>query len=211
MKKIIEFLLDIFFTPVVLSLLATIFAMGVIILTTSCSKQQTVVVESTPLKVREALLYAKNNDMDTTVCILVDFTKPSSEKRMALVDLQTEKVISRGLVCHGMGRTYSSTPQFSNDVNSHLSSLGRYRIGSRAWSQWGIHIKYVLHGLDSTNSNAEQRYVVLHSWSAIPDSVEGKIVSIAEGYGCPAVSNNYMLSLDTVLRGRKDVLLWIYV
>ena len=207
MKKIIEILI----TPVVFSIIATIFILWVLSFT-SCTKRQTIVVESAQLKMEEALQYAQKNKMDTTVCILVDFNKFSYVERMLVIDLQTKTVISRGQVAHGMGSTFSIKPRFSNLVGSHLSSLGKYKIGDRGWSTWGIHVKYLLHGLEPTNNNALKRNVVLHSWEVIPDEIDRRRPkAAAQGYGCPAVSNKYMKHLDKVLKGKKNVLLWIYV
>jgi len=206
-RKIIEIL----FTPVVFSLLATAFILWVLSFT-SCTKRRTLVVNPSQLKMEEALQYAKSNKMDTTVCILVDFSQPSHVQRMSVVDLQTKSIISRGQVSHGMGTThFSIKPRFSNIVGSHLSSLGKYRIGDRGWSTWGIHVKYLLHGLEPTNSNALKRNVVLHSWEAIPDEIDRRRPrAAAQGYGCPAVSNKYMKHLDKVLSHKKNVLLWIF-
>jgi len=205
-RKIVEIL----FTPVVFSIIATIFILWVLSFT-SCSRAPEVLPDVKPTKASMALKYAKDNKMDTTVCILINFKMSSKWPRMSVVDLQSGKPISRGLTCHGMGLTYTNKIMFSNVEGSHLSSLGKYRIGSRGWSNWGINVKYILHGLDRTNSNAKQRNIVLHSWEAIPDKQGRTRREIVKGYGCPAVSNTYMRHLDKVLKNRKNVLLWIYV
>ena len=176
-----------------------------------CAIDQPPVQHTPEDRIEQALKYCRSNDMDTSICVLVDFNKHSGTKRMKVYDLKKKKALSQGLVCHGMGKTLSKKIQFSNVFGSHCSSLGKYKIGKRGWSMWGIHIKYELHGLEKTNSNAHKRHVVLHSWSVIPDKKTYPL-PIAEGYGCPAVSNNYMKHLDKLLRGKKkDVLLWIYL
>jgi len=109
-------------------------------------------------------------------------------------------------------RDYSKdTPVFSNKDGSHCSSLGKYKIGERAYSNWGVKIKYVLHGLEITNSNAQARVVVLHSWSMVPDS-EIYPAGTPEGWGCPSVSNTSMWIIDGKLKSaKKPVLMWIYL
>ncbi len=209
MKKwIIEFLIS----PVVFSILATIFILWVLSFTAcGCKKRPATPILTSTVKMDQALTYAKENKMDTTVAIFVDFSQPAWMQRMSLVDLQAKTVLSKTQVSHGMGLEFSIKPRFSNVKESHLSSLGKYKIGDRGWSVWGINIKYVLHGLESTNDNAFDRNIVLHSWEVIPDNQRvRKPRSAAQGYGCPAVSNAYMQTLDKVLRGRKSVLLWIY-
>jgi len=91
-----------------------------------------------------------------------------------------------------------------------LSSLGKYRIGKRGYSNWGINVNYKLHGLEASNSNAYKRIIVLHSWKDIPnDEVYPR--GCPEGWGCPAVSNDFMRKLDVLLKNsRKSVLMWVY-
>ena len=69
-------------------------------------------------------------------------------------------------------------------------------------------MKYNLHGLDDSNSNALARTIVLHSWEEITDE-EVYPDGTAEGWGCPAVSNASMRFLDSCLqKADKPVLLW---
>jgi len=167
-------------------------------------------------KAREALAYARARKMSTNRCILIDMSVHSGLNRLVEWDFKTGSIRSATLVTHGCGTAAwaadhsRQAPQFSNVPESHLSSLGRYRIGARGPSQWGIGVKYLLHGLDTTNNNALKRYIVLHSW----DKVQNREVypsGAPESWGCPAVSDAYMTYLDTVLQNEKrPVLLWIY-
>jgi hypothetical protein len=93
-------------------------------------------------------------------------------------------------------------PKFSNTLNSHCSSLGKYKIGKRDCSSWGIHLKYWLHGLEPTNNKAVERLVVLHSWEAVSD-VEVLPYHSPLSSGCPAMSDNFMRTLDS-LPQKKD-------
>ena len=95
-------------------------------------------------------------------------------------------------------------------ANSHCSSLGKYQVDDRAASAWGIHVKYYLKGLESTNSNAYVRDVVLHSWEQVSD-IEVFPNGTPEDWGCPAISNNTMKTVDYLIRKqKKHLLLWIY-
>ena len=168
-------------------------------------------------KAKESLDYAKKNKMDTTMCILVDFSIHSGNKRMFVYDFQKDSIILEGLCTHGCGAGEwanggtPSSPVFSNVPDSHCSSVGKYKIGDRAYSNWGIHIKYSLHGLEATNNNAYKRYVVLHSWEIVSDT-EVYPNGSPESWGCPAVSDKMMEQLDILLKAStKPVLLWIYV
>ena len=164
----------------------------------------------------EAFNYAYANDMNTDFCVLIDMDIHSGKKRMVVWDMQKKEVVKQGLVSHGCGESSwgmddsKSDPVFSNVPDSHLSSLGKYAIGDRAWSNWGINIKYWLKGLESTNSNAVDRVIVLHGWESVSDA-ETFPNGTPEGWGCPAVSNKMMNYLDSKLRYvEKPVLFWIY-
>ena len=167
-------------------------------------------------KTTEALKFCLENNMNTDFCILIDMSVHSGKNRFIVWDFKTQKVIKTGLVAHGCGKnTWSSDetkkdPIFSNVNNSHLSSLGKYSVGKRGWSNWGIHINYKLNGLEPTNDNAYKRLIVLHGWDSVTDE-EIYPNGTTEGWGCPAVSNNIMKFLDSKLRyEEKQTLFWIY-
>lgn len=154
---------------------------------------------------------------NTNICFLIDYKLHSGLPRFFVWDFKNNKTIDSGLVSHGCatntwGKDESKTnPMFSNQLESHCSSLGKYLIKERGFSQWGIHVKYNLKGLETTNSNALQRFIVLHSWEAIKDNAVYPL-GTPEGWGCPAVSNNFMKKLDNILQKEtnKKVLLWVY-
>jgi len=166
-------------------------------------------------KSKEAFEYCKTNKMDTSFCIMADMSVHSGKKRMVVWDFKGDTIQRLMLVSHGSagmkGLAWSTVdkPVFSNIPNSHYSSLGKYRIGNRGWSNWGIHVNYKIHGLESTNNKAFNRVVVLHSWSIVSDD---EVYPEASPYswGCPAVSDNEMKYLDSLLKTKKDVMLWIY-
>ena len=119
-------------------------------------------------------------------------------------------MVSHGCGDNAWGNTFTKTdPKISNEADSHCSSIGKYVIKERGVSQWGIRVKYLLHGKDKTNSNALDRAIVLHSWEKIPHE-EVYPRGTPEGWGCPAVSNQAMREIDKILKlSKKPVLLWI--
>jgi len=167
-------------------------------------------------KAKEAFKYCTDNNMNTGFCILIDMSIHSGKERFIVWDFNKNSIIRQGLVSHGCGNEpwgadyTKEEPVFSNTPESHLSSLGKYAIGSRAWSNWGIHVKYWLKGLESTNSNAVKRVIVLHGWDDVSDNPTFPN-GTPEGWGCPAVSNNMMKYLDSLLKNEpKQTLFWIY-
>ena len=171
---------------------------------------------SLKIKADEALAFCKKKDMNTDLCILIDYSIHSGKKRMFVYNFKKDSVILSGMVSHGCGDNpwgidgTKTSPTFSNTPESHESSLGKYKIGNRGYSSWGINVNYKLHGLESSNSKAYERIIVLHSWDMVSHD-ECYPNGTPEGWGCPAVSNQFMKELDVLLKSvKKPVLLWGY-
>ena len=168
------------------------------------------------LKAQAAEKFCLENDMNQDFCILIDMSKHSGKNRFYVWSFIDQEPIKENLVAHGCGGNswsldHSKTnPKFSNTQDTHLSSLGKYKIGDRGWSNWGVNINYRLHGLDKTNSNANNRDIVFHSWGEIADT-EVYPAGTPEGWGCPAISDNAFLAVDKLLKNQiKPTLMWIY-
>lgn len=163
---------------------------------------------------KEAQDYCKRNNFNKNTFILIDLGIHSGLKRFFIYDFKKKKVLKSYIVSHGCGNsvwggTFSKEDaKISNLEDSHCSSIGKYIVRNRGVSQWGIKVNYVLQGKDKTNSNAQKRAIVLHSWEEIPsDKVYPK--GTPEGWGCPAVSNESMREIDKILKENKNVLLWV--
>jgi hypothetical protein len=168
------------------------------------------------LKSQQALMFCKAKKYNIDFCILVDLGRHSGLNRFFIWDFKRDTILRSYLVSHGCGTMpwgwawSKEKAVLSNADGSHCSSEGRYRIGKRGYSNWGIHVNYKLHGLDKTNSNAYARQIVLHSWEKVPDR-EIYPKGTPEGWGCPAVSNNAMRLIDSKLKvSKKPVLLWVF-
>lgn len=168
-------------------------------------------------KAEEALQFCTSKKLSTDFCILIDMGLHSGVKRMFIWDFQKKSVIKKYLVGHGCGSNAWSldgskdNPKFSNEDGSHLSSLGKYKLQERGYSEWGINVKYLMHGLEETNSNALKRFIVFHSWDMMSDD-EVFPKGSPEGWGCPTVSNNAMREIDPMIKSSgKPVLMWIYL
>lgn len=163
-----------------------------------------------------ALKYCKTKNFNTEYCFLLDMSIHSGLNRFFVWDFKKDTIIKSFLVCHGCGQNQWSSdeskenPTFSNVDGSHCSSLGKYRIGKRSYSNWGINVCYFMHGLEKTNSNALARQIVFHSWNMVSDT-EVYPNGSPEGWGCPAISNTNMIYVDSLLKDEeKSVLMWMY-
>jgi hypothetical protein len=104
---------------------------------------------------------------------IADFSKPSSEPRFHVVDLQNGTVESH-LVCHGRGSDPAHSgylERFSNDFGSYATSNGTYVTDDYYQGKYGLSLR--VRGLDWSNSNAESRAIVIHNaWYAEPEMVQ---------------------------------------
>lgn len=167
-------------------------------------------------KAKQALHFCKSKGMNEEFCVLIDMSLHSGKNRAFLWDFKKDTLLKAALCAHGCGAhpwsgTYTKDkPTFSNTPDSHCSSLGKYKIGKRGYSAWGIKINYLLHGLESSNSNALKREIVLHSWEDVQEQ-EVFPEGTPEGWGCPAVANSFMKTVDEKLKSaEKPALLWMF-
>jgi len=173
-------------------------------------------LNKTKKKAEEAYAFCKSKKMNTDFCILIDMSLHSGLNRFIIWNFKEQRISNKYLVGHGCGgNSWSSddskdNPQFSNEDGSHLSALGKYQLGERGRSDWGINVKYLMHGLEETNNNALQRFIVFHSWELMSDD-EVYPKGSPEGWGCPTISNNAMKEIDPIIqKSEKPLLMWIY-
>jgi len=163
----------------------------------------------------EALAFCKKEKFNEGYYFLVDLSVHSGKNRFYVYDFAQKKVTHQNLVTHGACDAFEENDnkyeiaKCSNRLDSHCSAIGKYKIGRRDYSSWGIKVKYWLEGLEESNSNARDRIVVLHSWTAVADKeIYPNYCPLS--WGCPAVSDNFMKVLDEKLqKADKPVLLWI--
>jgi L,D-transpeptidase catalytic domain len=152
--------------------------------------------------------YVEAHDFNTEHCFLLDMRLPSGEKRFFVYNLQKDSAETAGLVTHGSGITNSNSPVFSNTPNSYCTSLGKYRVGKPYQGKFGL--AYKLYGLESSNSKAFDRFVVLHAHECVPNEEVAPQV-ICESWGCPTVAPAFLTKLQSYIDvSSKPIMLWIY-
>lgn len=163
----------------------------------------------------EALAFCKENHYNEDYYFLIDLSIHPGKNRFFVYDFKSGKVIDKNLVTHGSCDHFETNPdkwekaKFSSRSDSHCSMKGKFKIGKRDYSSWGINVKYWLHGLENSNKTAVDRVIVLHSWDAVSNEEVYPDVSPLS-WGCPAVSNDFMRKLDARLKtSEKPVLMWI--
>lgn len=160
-----------------------------------------------------AKIYCRRKGFSTDYCFLIDFSTHSGKKRFFVWDFKGDSIKYSSLCAHGYGKNSTvSNPVFSNVEGSFCSSLGKYKVGIRSYSQFGINVHYKLHGLESSNNNAYKRIVVLHSFDPVPKmEIYPAHLPLGMSQGCPVICNQVMRKIDALLKAqKKPVLLWAY-
>jgi hypothetical protein len=127
---------------------------------------------------------------------VADFSKPSREPRLHLVDMRSGAVQSF-LVAHGRGSDPDHSgwvEVFSNEFNSNCSSRGAFLTGGYYFGHHGHSMRVA--GLDPTNSNAQAREIVVHSADYVSPQVVREHGVLGRSEGCFAVDQ---ADLSTVL------------
>lgn len=147
--------------------------------------------------------YARAKGYNGQWVFMIDMGLPSGQNRFFVYDMHGDSVLAQGLVAHGYG-TDGGRMQFSNVPGSNCTSLGRYRIGKPYQGRFGL--AYKLHGLDSSNSKALERFVVLHAHRCVPEQ-EVAPLPICQSQGCPTVAPAFLQLLKKYIEGSKEPIL----
>ncbi len=155
--------------------------------------------------------YVKANGFNTDYCFMIDMSIPSGKNRFFVYNIKKGSVELSSLVSHGAGsykKGCNDVLTFSNVPESRATSLGKYKIGNSYWGTYGL--SYKLFGLDSTNCNAYERAIVLHSDSYVPEK-EIYPYPLYQSSGCPIVSPSFLSTLGKYIKtSSKPILLWVY-
>lgn len=134
------------------------------------------------------------------VLTVIDFSKPSNEKRLYIIDLCNRKILYKSIVAHGVnsGRVYAK--HFSNENNSRQSSLGFYVTTSTYSGKYDLALR--LDGMEHSNSHASSRGVVMHGAKYATYEFLEKNGSLGRSFGCPAMPyENFHQVVDWIKEG----------
>lgn len=154
-------------------------------------------------------LVRTNPNYNNEIAFFVDMEIMSGKNRFFIYDLKNNKIIDQGLVAHGFGSRTDPNGKlkFSNENNSLCTSLGKYSVGNSYHGQYGK--AYKLYGLDTTNSNAEMRNIVLHKNVKMPYEEQDKPIGCS--FGCPMVNDIYYSRIEKLVdNSKKNIVLDIY-
>lgn len=120
---------------------------------------------------------------------VIDYSMPSTSKRLWVIDLDRRRVLFNELVAHGAnsGETYAYA--FSNRVGSRQSSLGLFRTDETYFGRHGRALR--LSGLEpGFNDKARERAIVMHGAAYVSAATVSTFGSLGRSWGCPALPEN---------------------
>jgi len=145
--------------------------------------------------------------IDKQIVTIIDFSKPSTMKRMFIIDIEQSQVLFNTYVAHGLRSGSLMAERFSNRPSSNQSSLGFYETLSTYCGKHGYSLK--LNGLEKgINDKASQRAIVVHGAPYVSEGMIRMQGFLGRSWGCPAVPER--LSKPIIDAIRDGSCLFIY-
>jgi len=117
---------------------------------------------------------------------VIDYSRPSREPRLWVLDLARDSVLEHTLVAHGRRTGDDLAERFSNRRGSLESSLGTFVTGESYSGKNGYALR--LRGLDrGVNDNAEARAIVMHGAEYVTGAFIARVGRLGRSQGCPAL------------------------
>ncbi|MGE7956011.1 murein L,D-transpeptidase catalytic domain family protein [Pseudomonas sp. NPDC089530] len=117
---------------------------------------------------------------------VIDYSQPSTARRLWIFDLNKRTLVLRDLVAHGQKSGENFATQFSNRMGSYQSSLGLFRTQESYEGSHGYSLR--MDGLEpGFNDQARDRDIVIHAADYVNPLWSRRQGRIGRSLGCPAV------------------------
>ena len=147
-----------------------------------------------------ALSAAGKLDPERHLLTVCNMDLPSSANRLWVIDLATGKVLINTMVAHGQGTGDDCAQTFSNQAETHASSLGFYVTSTEYKGAHGLSMR--LEGMDAGyNDAAMARGIVVHGADYVSEGFVANQHRLGRSWGCPAVANNMVAPLAKAISG----------
>lgn len=120
------------------------------------------------------------------ILTIIDYSKPSCDRRLYIIDLVHRKLLYQTLVAHGKNSGEKECDRFSNRPQSLQSSPGFYLTAEAYSGSQGYSLR--LDGEEpGINDMARARNIVMHGADYVCQKYVQEYGYIGRSYGCPAV------------------------
>ena len=155
-------------------------------------------------KIEDLEIFDNSNN---NLLVMVDYTKPSTEERLFIIDLRKKQLLISSLVTHGRGTGDLYATKFSNKNNSYSTSSGFYLTGKIYNGKHGESLE--LYGLEKgKNDNAKKRTIVMHSAYYANKAFAEKYGRLGRSKGCLALPTDLNTKIINLISG--GVVLYIH-
>jgi hypothetical protein len=138
---------------------------------------------------------------------LIDYSLPSDQKRLWVIDIKNHKVVENTLVAHGKASGASMAESFSDTPQSHQSSLGFFVTGTTYYGKHGYSL--TLNGIEEgINKNARKRAIVFHGASYVSTTFIEKNGRLGRSFGCPALPLDQSTRIIDLIKGFSCVFIY---
>lgn len=131
---------------------------------------------------------------------IIDFSLPSTQKRLFILDTYSGKLLFNSLVAHGRNSGTLLATRFSNRRNSFMSSLGFYLTREPFIGQHGYSLR--LEGMEKGwNDNVLSRAIIMHPAEYVSEDHIRQCGYLGRSEGCPAIPRQLDRPIIDVIRG----------
>ena len=139
---------------------------------------------------------------DATRLAVIDYSKPSTERRLWVFDLASARLLYDEHVAHGRGSGENLATSFSNTDGSHQTSLGLYTTAETYMGGNGYSLRMDGHE-PGWNDNARNRLIVMHGAPYVNPLQARAQGRLGRSFGCPAVRPEVAKPMiDTLKQGQ---------
>lgn len=141
------------------------------------------------------------------ILTLIDFSKPSNKKRLYVIDIKRNKILHQSLVAHGRNSGLEYATNFSNDNDSHKSSLGFYITANSYIGEHGYALK--LKGCEKGfNDKAFARAIVIHGSDYVNEDFLKSNGFLGRSFGCPALPQKLNKKIIDVIKNGSCIFVY---
>lgn len=140
--------------------------------------------------------------LDANRLAIIDYSIPSRQKRLWVVDLKNNKLLFEEHVAHGQGSGADVPTAFSDRDGSHQTSLGLFLTDStyQGGNGYSLRLKGLSRGF---NESAMRRLIVMHGATYVNPLLAQSMGRLGRSWGCPAVRREVARPMiDTLKQGQ---------
>lgn len=138
---------------------------------------------------------------------VIDYTRPSTQKRLWVFDLHKATLLYDEYVAHGRGSGGDVATQFSNIEGTYQSSIGLFAAAETYQGENGYSLR--LDGLEpGINDNARKRLLVMHGADYVDPAQARRQGRLGRSWGCPALRT--AVAHDVIDRLKQGQLVFAY-